>query len=303
MIEVRNISKSYDNRPAVADVSFTIQPGEVVGLLGPNGAGKTTTLNMLTGVLVPDQGDVLIDGKSMSVDGASLKVDIGYLPEDNPLYHPLLVSESLTFAAQLKGLSPMTFKERLDRVVSVTGIASIYNQSIDSLSKGFRQRVGLAQALLSDPKILILDEPTDGLDPNQRQEIRRLITDLGQDHTILLSSHILQEVEAMCRNVIILNNGKIVAQGNLEDIARGPEDIMIFECIVVGDAKDALITTVKEKFKLETQTDGSVSIHVTPGREVELYHLLADNTSKNVYLTHLNKKSNNLEDAFRLLTQ
>ncbi|NTV30511.1 ATP-binding cassette domain-containing protein [candidate division WWE3 bacterium] len=303
MIEVKSISKTYGKHRAVNSASFTVDQGEVVGLLGPNGAGKTTTLNMITGVLVPDNGDIIIDGRSMKSVTSAMKKNIGYLAEDNPLYSNLLVSESLRLAADLKGMTTSQYFAQESKVIEATNIKEIYNQPIESLSKGFRQRVGLAQALLGDPKILILDEPTDGLDPNQRQEIRNLIGTLSKDHTILLSSHILQEVEAICQKVVIMNRGQVVAQGNLNEIAQQPTSQITIECKLEGDNKSEIVSTIQNRFSVEVTSKDSLIIRTTPDKENDLFKMLAEKTSVQAYLTELHKQTTNLEEAFRMLTK
>lgn len=302
MIEIKNITKSYGKHQAVNGASFVVQQGEVMGLLGPNGAGKTTTLNMVTGVLVPDSGEILIDGKSITNSSSEIKRNIGYLPEDNPLYTNLLVSESLKLAADLKGLTKAQYEQQVPKVIESTSIKEIFHQPIESLSKGFRQRVGLAQALLGDPQILILDEPTDGLDPNQRQEIRTLINALSKDHTILLSSHIMQEVEAICQKVVIMNRGQVIAQGTLDEISQRPTTQLVIECKLEGTQRKGLIEQLQTKYTVEqTQTD-VVRVIVAPDKEKEVYEFLAQETSPGRYLTYLQKQSTNLEEAFRMLT-
>lgn len=225
MIEVKNITKSYGNIKALNGVSFRVETGEIVGLLGPNGAGKTTTLNIITGVLLPDQGEVTVEDRSMGSYPREIKQMIGYLPEENPLYDNMLVEEAMRFAAELKGLTPVQFGDQIGRIVRSTGIKEIYYRPISTLSKGLRQRVGLAQALIGDPKVLVLDEPTEGLDPNQRQEIRNLITSLGKDRTIILSTHVMQEVEAICERVVIVNKGELVTSSTVAAITQLKENM------------------------------------------------------------------------------
>jgi len=221
MIEVKNLSKKYGNFEAVKDVSFSVGRVEVLGFLGPNGAGKTTIMKILTGCHYPSGGEARINGISVEDDPVEIKKRIGYLPENNPLYGDLSPEEYLYFAASGRLISGKERQKAVDFALAACGIESRRNQRIDSLSKGFRQRVGLAQAIIHDPDILILDEPTSGLDPNQIIEIRSLIRELGKRKTVILSTHILQEVEAVCSRVLILNEGIIAAQGTPEEIAHG----------------------------------------------------------------------------------
>ena len=210
-IVVKSISKSYGSQLAVNDVSFTVSTGEIVGFIGPNGAGKSTTMKIITGTLSPDKGEVLIKDKPVGENLKSIRKIIGYLPENNPLYPEMYIREYLEYVAGLYQIRGIQRKEHIKRVIEMTGLSPEAHKKIGSLSKGYRQRVGLSQALIHDPEILILDEPTTGLDPNQLVEIRKLISNIGMQKTVLLSTHILQEVEAICDRVIIINQGKILA--------------------------------------------------------------------------------------------
>ena len=219
MIEVENLRKNYGAFEAVRDVSFSVGRVEVLGFLGPNGAGKTTIMKILTGYHFPSDGKVRIDGISVEEDPLEIKKRIGYLSETNPLYGDQNPEEYLHFAASARLLPKAELRGAVDKAIAACGLEGVRKQRIDSLSKGFRQRVGLAQAIIHDPPILILDEPTTGLDPNQIIEIRSLIRELGKRKTLILSTHILQEVEAVCSRVLILNEGRIAAQGTPEEIA------------------------------------------------------------------------------------
>lgn len=211
MIEVHNLTKRYARHEAVSDVSFSVERGEIVGFLGPNGAGKTTTLRMLTGYLPPSSGTATIAGHDIFRESIEARRKIGYMPENVPLYEDMRVREYLKFRAQLKGLSGSTARARVGDVLDTCGLQSVRRKMIKTLSKGFRQRVGLADALVHDPELLILDEPTNGLDPNQIRQIRELIRQLGKSHTVLISTHILHEVEMTCNRVIIIDSGRIKA--------------------------------------------------------------------------------------------
>lgn len=216
MIEIQNITKIYDDQRALDNVSFAVSPGEIVGLLGPNGAGKSTLMKILTCFLPPTEGEAKICGHSIFEDSLAVRRCIGYLPEHNPLYLDMYVREFLRFSAGLYGLKQVD--DRVEEMIRKTGLSPEANKKIGQLSKGYRQRVGLAQALIHDPQVLILDEPTTGLDPNQLEEIRGLIRDAGQKKVVLLSTHIMQEVEAMCSRAIIINHGRIVSDDKLGSI-------------------------------------------------------------------------------------
>lgn len=218
MIRVEHIYKSFGNVHAVKDVSLSVAKGEVVGLLGPNGAGKTTTMRMITGFLMPDSGDVFIKDIPVSFDSVDTRALIGYLPENAPLYLDMEVSEFLRYIAEIRNISSANIKKRIDEMVSVCGLSAVVGRVIGQLSRGFRQRVGLAQALIHHPPILILDEPTSGLDPNQIIEIRDLIKEIGVERTVILSTHIMQEVEATCSRAFIVNQGEVVGQGTLKEL-------------------------------------------------------------------------------------
>lgn len=221
MIEVGDVTKSYGAVEAVKGVSFAVEPKEIVGLLGPNGAGKTTLMRILTCYHFPTAGQVRINDYDVHTDPIRIKESIGYLPESSPVYGELTVSEYLQFVADARGISREAQVDRIAATLETCGLTTVVHRPIEQLSKGYKQRVGLAQAILHDPDILILDEPTTGLDPNQIAEIRRLIRRLGTEKTVILSTHILQEVEAVCDRVLILNEGRIVASGTTEEIAAG----------------------------------------------------------------------------------
>ena len=230
MIELRELRKSYGGVEAVHGVSFAAETGSVLGLLGPNGAGKTTIMKVLTGYHFPSSGTALVDGVDVAEDPIAVKRRVGYLPESVPLYQDLTVSEYLDFAADARGLEGPSRAAALERAIGACGLSGVTRKKVEDLSKGYRQRLGLAQAILHDPPILILDEPTTGLDPNQIIEIRELIRSLGKSKTVILSTHILQEVEAICSSVIILNEGRIAAQGAPSEIGealKGEERIRL----------------------------------------------------------------------------
>ena len=220
MIEVTNLVRRYGPHIAVDHASFKIEKGEIVGFLGPNGAGKSTTMNILTGYLSSTEGIVKVDGQDILEYPTEIKRKIGYLPENPPLYQDMTVREYLSFVGEIKGIPPKEKKEKLNRIMETVGVQDVTRRLIKNLSKGYKQRVGLAQAMIGDPQVLIMDEPTAGLDPKQILEIRDLITRLGKDHTIILSSHILPEVSAVCKRVLIINRGRIVADDTPENLAK-----------------------------------------------------------------------------------
>ncbi len=217
-IKIQNLTKKYGLQKAVDDISFDVHTGEIIGFLGPNGAGKTTTMKIITGYLEPDAGEVFIGGKS--IRAGEVKKHIGYLPEHNPLYLEMPVIDYLNFCASIQGMDKTTIPNRIREMVKVCGLDAEKHKKIGELSKGYRQRVGLAQALIHDPEILILDEPTTGLDPNQIVEIRELIKHIGKQKTVILSTHILPEVEATCDRILIINRGRIVADGTATTLRK-----------------------------------------------------------------------------------
>ncbi len=216
MISVRNVTKRFGQLTAVNNVSFEVKQGEIVGFLGPNGAGKTTTMRMITGYFQPDAGSIFVDGIDVALNPLKSKALLGYLPENSPMYEDMTVKEFLNFIMDIRKVEQR--KQRLDYVIAAAGLESVFNRFIWELSKGFHQRVGIAQALISNPRFLVLDEPTAGLDPNQILEIRALIKELGKEKTIILSTHILQEAEALAEKILIIDNSKLIAQGSKEEL-------------------------------------------------------------------------------------
>ena len=237
MIEVRDLVKQYGNRLAVDHLSFTVPDGQIFGFLGPNGAGKSTTMNLMTGYLGPTSGEILVDGFSVTKEPEKAKRCIGYLPELPPLYMDMTVDEYLRFAAQLKKVPKSEREAQVDRVAEMTGVDQVLGRLIRNLSKGYRQRVGLAQALLGFPKVLILDEPTVGLDPKQILEMRTLIRQLAQEHTVILSSHILSEVQEVCDHLLIIHHGKKVASGEPAELERSLSGNPALEVVVRGEGE------------------------------------------------------------------
>jgi ABC-2 type transport system ATP-binding protein len=269
MIEVKNLSKKYGDFQAVRDVSFSLGRDQVLGFLGPNGAGKTTIMKILTGYHFPSGGQAVIDGISVEESPIEIKKRIGYLPESNPLYGDMSPEEYLNFAASARLMPKEAIRKAVDDAIAACGLEGERNHRIESLSKGYKQRVGLAQAIIHDPPILILDEPTSGLDPNQIIEIRSLITELGKRKTVILSTHILQEVEAVCSQVLILNEGRIAAQGTPDEIAktiRAGGGMDTWELCLKGAAQAEIESRLRQlgretgEVKAETLEDGIIRL-------------------------------------------
>ena len=228
-IIVQNVTKQYDNQLALNDVSLTIGKGEIVGLLGPNGAGKSTLMKIITCFIPPTKGTVSVEGYDIWEQSMEVRKRVGYLPEHNPLYLDMYVKEYLGFVAGIHHITGQEANKRIDEMIEMTGLGIEMHKKIGALSKGYRQRVGLAQAMIHNPSVLILDEPTSGLDPNQLIDIRRLIKDLGNKKTVLLSTHIMQEVEALCDKVIIINKGVVVANDNIENLTKESDNVLVVE--------------------------------------------------------------------------
>lgn len=264
MIEVNNLTKKYGNHVAVDHLSFQVKKGQIYGFLGPNGAGKSTTMNIMTGYMAATEGEVLINGKNIEKEPEEAKKSIGYLPEIPPLYVDMTVQEYLTFVAELKKIPKKEVAGQLTQVMEMTGISDMKNRLIKNLSKGYRQRVGFAQALLGSPEVIILDEPMVGLDPKQIIEIRDLIKKLGETHTIILSSHILSEISAVCDHIMIISKGKLVASDSPENLKKLMNGEARLEMEIKGDFEDIKNTLctleqvefVEEKDSVETQSSG-----------------------------------------------
>lgn len=239
MIEVSHLTKKYGSHLAVDDISFSVKDGKIYGLLGPNGAGKSTIMNILTGYLSATSGQVTVAGHPLPEEADAAKACVGYLPEQPPLYPEMTVQEYLDFVAELKGVKKTERKEQVQKAARRTGLEKVLPRLIRSLSKGYRQRVGIAQALLGNPKLIILDEPTVGLDPAQVIEIRKLIQELGRAHTVILSSHILSEVQTVCQEVLILSKGKLVASGTLQELTAGDKTLEeVFMELTGGESEE-----------------------------------------------------------------
>lgn len=297
-IIVSNLTKLYGEQKAVNNISFTAGENQIVGFLGPNGAGKSTTMKIITGYLEANSGDISVHGIDVNKDPLEAKKHIGYLPEANPLYYEMYVREYLHFIASLHKIT--NAKGRVEEVIKLTGLTLESNKKTGQLSKGYKQRVGLAAALIHDPKILILDEPTSGLDPNQIVEIRQLIKDLGKNKTVLFSSHILQEVETVCDRVIIINRGNIVADDTLKNLQSSKKDVQV---VVVQFAKNADINHLENLEAVEKVTMENDQYFIqTPNPEKVKKGLLEYSVENNLDILSLQSKSNSLEEIFRELT-
>lgn len=310
MIEVRELWKSFDEHKVVKDVNFSISKGEIVGLLGPNGAGKTTTMRMMTGYYHPDQGEILIGGKNIKEHKEEIQAMIGYLPESSASYSDMLVSDYLKFIAATRNMHGAEEKNAIERVVSQTSLQSYYYRPISVLSKGYRQRVGLAAAMLHDPPVLILDEPTSGLDPNQILDIQSLIASLAQEKTIILSTHILKEVEATSQRAIIIHDGRIVMDKPLEEIATLKGGASSIQVTVKGivDNLDSLVENSVEGINITSQeftpTGETIFRVATSGDAKECSAQLFRLAVKNEWiLTELYREKFSLETVFRELTR
>ncbi len=300
-IEVKNLTKVFDTQIAVNDISFTAQRGEIIGFLGPNGAGKSTTMKIITSYIPPTSGEVKVCGFDVVQNAIRSRQNIGYLPEHNPLYLDMHVHEYLHFIGSLHIASKRFLRERVPEMIEMCGLTKEQNKLIGALSKGYRQRVGLAQALLHDPEVLILDEPTTGLDPNQIMEIRELIRRVSKDKTVIFSTHIMQEVQALCSRVLIINNGNMVADDvpdNLKKIEKetvvislefkekiDPEKLLKIHGVVSVKQKDQIILVEAES-----------EVDVRP----EIFKFATEN---NLTLLGMNQEANSMEDVFRQLTK
>ena len=304
MIEVKNITKKYGSFTAVDNISFKIEEGEIIGLLGPNGAGKSTTMNMITGYIEPTEGEISIEGYDISKKSKKAKAQIGYMPEGVPLYSDLTVKEFVTYMAELKKVDRKTRKEKVEKIIEQTGLKEVEKKLTRNLSRGYKQRVSMAGALVGEPKILILDEPTVGLDPKQITEIRQLIKRLGKKHTVILSSHILSEVSQICEKVIIINKGKIVAvdtPANLEKETEKQNVIML----TVEDKRNNMkalqndIPEITECKCVKDNDDGTKQYMLKSSTEFDLRKKLFDVLpKKDITIFELKSAEKSLEDAF-----
>ena len=311
MIEVKHLTKRYGSHTAVSDLSFTVEKGQIYGFLGPNGAGKSTTMNIMTGCLAATSGEVVIGGYDIFQDAAQAKRLIGYLPEQPPLYLDRTPKEYLRFVARAKGIAEKNISAELDRVMTVTGTLDVADRLMKNLSKGYRQRVGIAQALLGEPKVIILDEPTVGLDPLQIIEIRQLIRDLGERHTVILSSHILSEVQTLCQQVLILSRGKLVAFDTPEALEKRmrAEQSALFRVRTDRETAEAVLASVPglAGWDIPAAEDGVLTgeLRFREGAESEAVcgALTLAFAAKGVPVLELRRRKASLEDVFLELTE
>lgn len=304
-IVIENLTKRFGNQKAVDNISLKVATGEILGFLGPNGAGKTTTMKIITSFMAADEGNVLIGGKSVSEEPLEIKKHIGYLPENNPLYQDMPVIDYLEFCARIHNIPKERIGRRIVEMIRITGLNKEKHKKIGELSKGFRQRVGLAQAMIHDPEILILDEPTSGLDPNQIAEIRRLIRELGREKTVILSTHILPEVEATCDRIFIINKGKLVADGTAESLRKQAQGSDILRVrIEDGDVnqifKSLQSLSAVSMVDFADRTFNRFDVHCkAESVRREIFRLCVD---KKWVLTEMTPFETKLEDIFRELT-
>ncbi|MFA5011998.1 MAG: ATP-binding cassette domain-containing protein [Ignavibacteria bacterium] len=310
-IKVENLSKYYGQQQAVKNISFEIKSGEVVGFLGPNGAGKSTTMKMITTYLTPNEGAINVDGIDTNEDALSVRKKIGYLPEQNPLYNDMNVIDYLNYAAELQSVPKDEMPEAVKKMVKVCGLEEVKHKDIGELSKGYKQRVGLAQAMIHNPDVLLLDEPTSGLDPNQIIEIRKLIKDLGKHKTLMLSTHILQEVQATCDRVIIINNGEIVADGTTDSLQRSFQGQLAIKLYLKKDprfGKEKVVAALEEiknveKVRVLGDTDKMWMIDLTASKGIDVREeIFRKIVSMDMVLLELHQEETSLEDIFRKLT-
>jgi ABC-2 type transport system ATP-binding protein len=300
-IEVIQLSKIYGTQLAVDSISFQLKKGEIVGFLGPNGAGKSTTMKMITGYLEPTAGNILVGGINVAEHPLEIRKKIGYLPESNPLYLDMYVREYLLFAASLHQIDKLKVKEKVEEVIALTGLLKESHKKIGALSKGYKQRVGLAQAIIHDPEVLILDEPTSGLDPNQLVEIRELIVNLGREKTVLLSTHIMQEVESMCSSAIVITNGKIVANdaiANLQKLHTDNTLEVVFEKPV--SLKQLAILANEKSIQAVSET---TYLFTTNDSDSLRKKIMQWSIQEDINIASMQVASSSLETVFRKLTK
>ncbi len=304
MLKLDNITKEFSGKKVVDSVSFEITTGEVVGFLGPNGAGKTTTMRMIATLLEAESGSIFFDGNNTREHPEKIRKHIGYMPENNPLYEGMLVSEYLDYVADLKGINKKEKHKSIRQAVGEVGIDDVFHKQISELSKGYKQRVGLAQAIMHKPDLLILDEPTEGLDPNQRVSIRNLIKSLGEHHTVILSTHVLQEVAATCSRIIIINNGKIVADDKTENLISKAQSNRIVCLEAEGVGKDDIMSIDGVGSVKEASVNGRIKFEISVTEDIDIRPDVFDVVKKNNgRIWELHQVQGSLEDVFRDLTK
>ena len=308
MIEVKNVTKKYGKFVAVDNISFKINDGEIIGLLGPNGAGKSTTMNMITGFIEQTEGQIIVDGYDMLKKPKKAKKEIGYMPEGVPLYTDLTVKEFVKYMAEIKQVDKKTRKEKIDKIIEQAGLKDVEKKLIKNLSRGYKQRVSLAGALVGEPKILILDEPTVGLDPKQITEIRSLIKQLGKTHTVILSSHILSEVSQICNKVIIINKGKIVAVDTPQNLENKVNNNNVYITVEDPENKTEKVTKkIKDikRIELVKKNEDKTKQYVIEAKgNVDLRKtIFAEFAKENITIFEMKKADATLEDAFMKLIE
>ena len=304
MIQVKNVTKKYGNATAVDNISFDVKDGEVVGFLGPNGAGKSTTMNMITGFIEPTEGQIIINGKDISKKPKQAKKEIGYMPENVPLYQELTVKEFVNYMAELKFVKRKDKNTEIEKVLKETGLEEVQKKLIRNLSRGYKQRVSLAGALIGNPDVIILDEPTVGLDPKQITEIRSLIKKLGKKHTVILSTHILSEVSQICEKVVIINKGKIIAIDTPENLEKKTKEKNGIS-VIVEDPNNKMrelktkIPDIQTIEMVKDNQDGTKQFIITSNEDVDLRKKLFEVLPKEeITIFELKKTETTLEDAF-----
>ena len=309
MIELKNVTKKYGKFKAIDNISFSVKEGEIIGLLGPNGAGKSTTMNMMTGFIEQTEGEIIINGFDITKKPKKAKKSIGYMPEGVPLYTDLTVKEFVTYMAEIKQVNRKERKEKVEKIIEKTGLKDVEKKLIRNLSRGYKQRVSMAGALVGEPKILILDEPTVGLDPKQITEIRNMIKELGKTHTVILSSHILSEVSQICNKVIIINKGKIVAIDTPENLENRVNNK---NCVYVTiEDKENKIAKIKDKIKeikdiqlTQENEDGTKQYIIEAEGEIDLRKTIFNEFAKeNITIFEMKKADTTLEEAFMKLIE
>ena len=305
MISIENLEKSFGGTKALNGLSFEVGPGEVVGFLGPNGAGKSTTMRIMTGFLSPDSGKVVVDGISVADDPVRAQQRIGYLPENNPLYRDMLVSEIMSLSAELRAIPRRTRRAAFDFAVKAAGIDEVFYRPVNELSKGYRQRLGIALALLDRPPILILDEPTEGLDPNQRGEIRALIKSLSKDRTVIMSTHVMQEASAVCDRLIIISRGKIVADGKAADLTRATRQHQVISVDLEGEDVVAILESLPGMHHLDVldASGARVRARLLADGNADIRPVLSQAAHQHGWIIwKISEDERGLEDVFRQLT-
>ncbi len=299
-ISISSLSKQFGTQWAVDHIDLEVAQGEIIGFLGPNGAGKSTTMKMLTCFLEPTSGTARVNGYDIKENSLDVRRSVGYLPEHNPLYKEMYIREYLQIAAKVHQLSQP--KSRVEQIMERTGLGPEQNKRIGQLSKGYRQRVGLAQAMLHDPQVLILDEPTSGLDPNQLVEIRQLIKDIGKEKTVLFSSHIMQEVQALCDRVVIINKGKLVADESIDEL---PNLVKEQDCYDLGSLTDGELEILSRMPNCDRIVSSSAGGHIAyfPKNQIDGKDIFKYCMSRNIVLERLHKQETSVEDVFQSLTQ